>query len=56
MRISIPIGAPTAVGLLVPGPKALPPRLAEAQGGTLTYSDRHGGGAIFELRLPVATP
>jgi two-component system sensor histidine kinase KdpD len=30
--------------------------LAEAQGGTLTYADRDGGGAIFELRLPAATP
>jgi two-component system sensor histidine kinase KdpD len=31
-------------------------RLAEAQGGTLTYTDRDGGGAIFELRLPAANP
>jgi len=31
-------------------------RLAEAQGGTLTYTDRDGGGAVFELRLPSATP
>ena len=31
-------------------------RLAEAQGGTLTYSDRNGGGAVFELRLPAAQP
>jgi two-component system sensor histidine kinase KdpD len=31
-------------------------RLAEAQGGTLTYSDREGGGSVFELRLPSATP
>jgi K+-sensing histidine kinase KdpD len=29
-------------------------RLAEAQGGTLRYSERHGGGAVFELRLPAA--
>ena len=27
-------------------------RLAEAQGGSLTYRDRTGGGAQFELRLP----
>jgi two-component system sensor histidine kinase KdpD len=31
-------------------------RLAEAQGGSLTYSDRDGDGAIFELRLPAAAP
>lgn len=31
-------------------------RLAEAQGGTLTYANRDGGGAIFELRLPSASP
>jgi K+-sensing histidine kinase KdpD len=31
-------------------------RLAEAQGGTLAYADRDGGGAVFELRLPSATP
>jgi len=31
-------------------------RLAEAQGGTLTYSERLGGGAVFELRLPAAEP
>jgi len=31
-------------------------RLAQAQGGSLTYGDRKGGGAIFELRLPAATP
>jgi two-component system, OmpR family, sensor histidine kinase KdpD len=29
-------------------------RLAEAQSGTLSYSDRHGGGSVFELRLPAA--
>jgi two-component system, OmpR family, sensor histidine kinase KdpD len=27
-------------------------RLAEAQGGTLNYTERTGGGAMFELRLP----
>ena len=31
-------------------------RLAEAQSGTLTYIERDGGGAIFELRLPAASP
>ena len=31
-------------------------RLAEMQGGTLTYSGRDGGGAVFELRLPSASP
>ena len=31
-------------------------RLAEAQGGRLTYADRDGGGAVFELRLPSASP
>jgi two-component system sensor histidine kinase KdpD len=31
-------------------------RLAEAQQGTLGYSDRSGGGAVFELRLPAAEP
>jgi two-component system, OmpR family, sensor histidine kinase KdpD len=29
-------------------------RLAEVQSGTLKYSDRYGGGAVFELRLPAA--
>ena len=29
-------------------------RLAEAQSGTLTYSERQGGGAVFELRLPAS--
>lgn len=31
-------------------------RLAEAQGGKLTYIERDGGGATFELKLPSATP
>ncbi|HMI49252.1 MAG TPA: ATP-binding protein [Gemmatimonadaceae bacterium] len=31
-------------------------RLAEAQRGTLSYNDRQGGGAVFELRLPAAEP
>jgi two-component system sensor histidine kinase KdpD len=29
-------------------------RLAEAQNGTLSYSERQGGGAVFELRLPAS--
>jgi K+-sensing histidine kinase KdpD len=29
-------------------------RLAEAQNGTLTYSERQGGGAEFDLRLPAS--
>jgi two-component system sensor histidine kinase KdpD len=29
-------------------------RLAEAQSGTLMYSERPGGGAVFELRLPAS--
>jgi two-component system sensor histidine kinase KdpD len=33
---------------------AIARRLAEAQGGTLTYEDRPGGGSIFTLRLPAA--
>ncbi|HJQ54442.1 MAG TPA: ATP-binding protein [Gemmatimonadaceae bacterium] len=31
-------------------------RLADAQGGTLTYRNRDGGGVTFELRLRVTTP
>jgi len=34
---------------------AIARRLAEAQGGTLTYADRAGGGSVFTLRLPAAT-
>jgi two-component system sensor histidine kinase KdpD len=33
---------------------AIARRLAEAQGGTLTYADRPGGGSVFTLRLPAA--
>jgi K+-sensing histidine kinase KdpD len=29
-------------------------RLAKAQSGALTYSEREGGGAVFELRLPAS--
>jgi K+-sensing histidine kinase KdpD len=29
-------------------------RLAEAQGGTVEYTERNGGGALFELRLPAS--
>jgi K+-sensing histidine kinase KdpD len=34
---------------------AIARRLAEAQGGALTYADRPGGGSVFTLRLPAAT-
>jgi two-component system sensor histidine kinase KdpD len=28
--------------------------LADVQGGTVTYTDREGGGSVFQLRLPAA--
>lgn len=31
-------------------------RLAEEQGGTLTYVEPSGGGAMFELRMPATSP
>jgi two-component system sensor histidine kinase KdpD len=34
---------------------AIARRLALAQGGTLTYDDRSGGGSVFTLRLPAAS-
>jgi K+-sensing histidine kinase KdpD len=33
---------------------AIARRLAVAQGGTLTYADRAGGGSVFTVRLPAA--
>ncbi len=33
---------------------AIARRLAEAQGGSLTYTPRPGGGSVFTLRLPAA--
>ncbi len=33
---------------------AIARRLAMAQGGTLTYADRLGGGSVFTVRLPAA--
>ncbi len=33
---------------------AIARRLAVAQGGTLTYADRPGGGSVFTVRLPAA--
>jgi two-component system sensor histidine kinase KdpD len=30
-------------------------RMAEAQGGTVRYAPRAGGGSVFELRLPAAS-
>ncbi len=35
---------------------AIARRLALAQGGTLGYEDRPGGGSVFTLRLPAARP
>ncbi|HEV7515211.1 MAG TPA: ATP-binding protein, partial [Thermoanaerobaculia bacterium] len=34
---------------------AIARRLAEAQGGTLAYAERPGGGSVFTLRLPAAS-
>jgi K+-sensing histidine kinase KdpD len=34
---------------------AIARRLAEAQGGTLAYAEREGGGSVFTLCLPAAT-
>jgi len=34
---------------------AIARRLAEAQGGSLAYADRPGGGSAFTLRLPAAS-
>jgi K+-sensing histidine kinase KdpD len=44
----IPDAGSTGLGL------SIARRLAEAQGGTLTYGDRIGGGSVFELRLPAS--
>lgn len=30
--------------------------LAEAHGGSVTYSARHGGGAVFTVRIPAVSP
>jgi two-component system sensor histidine kinase KdpD len=49
-----PDGARTGGGGLGLG-LAIARRLALAQGGTLTYEDRPGGGSIFTLRLPAFT-
>jgi two-component system, OmpR family, sensor histidine kinase KdpD len=35
---------------------AIARRLAEAQGGRLTYAPREGGGSVFTLALPAADP
>lgn len=45
-----PDGVGTGAGLGL----AIARRLAEAQGGTVTYEDRPGGGSNFALRLPAA--
>jgi two-component system sensor histidine kinase KdpD len=49
-----PDGARTGGGGLGLG-LAIARRLALAQGGTLTYEDRPGGGSVFTLRLPAFT-
>lgn len=46
---SIPAAGSTGLGL------SISRRLAEAQGGTLVFSERSGGGAVFELSLPAVT-
>jgi two-component system sensor histidine kinase KdpD len=51
-RSRAPAAGPQSAGLGL----SIARRLAEAQGGTLTYTDRDGGGAVFELRLPAAQP
>lgn len=46
--VSPDVGMGAGLGL------AIARRLAEAQGGTLSYDDRPGGGSVFTLRLPAA--
>jgi two-component system sensor histidine kinase KdpD len=48
-----PAAAPPDVGSAGLG-LAIARQLAEAQGGTLAYAPRAGGGSVFTLRLPVA--
>ena len=48
-----PPGAPPDAGRAGLG-LAIAQQLAEAQGGTLAYAPRAGGGSVFTLRLPAA--
>jgi two-component system sensor histidine kinase KdpD len=48
-----PAGAPPDVGSAGLG-LAIARQFAEAQGGSLRYTERPGGGSIFTLRLPAA--
>lgn len=45
-RAAAPDASGTGLGLSIARP------LAEAQGGTLSYSPRSGGGSVFALILP----
>jgi K+-sensing histidine kinase KdpD len=56
-RIFAPFYRPAGVSPDVGGAGlglAIARRLAEAQGGTLIYAERPGGGSVFTLRLPAA--
>jgi two-component system sensor histidine kinase KdpD len=56
-RIFAPFYRPAGVSPDVGGAGlglAIARRLAEAQGGTLVYAERPGGGSVFTLRLPAA--
>ena len=48
-----PVGQPDAGGAGLG--LSIARRMAEAQGGTVTYEPREGGGSVFELRLPAAS-
>jgi two-component system, OmpR family, sensor histidine kinase KdpD len=48
-----PSGAPSDVGSAGLG-LSIAQRMAEAQGGAVTFEPREGGGSVFTLRLPAA--